>query len=102
MGLSMAKFTEHDFQTGITTTVHDLDGRTVIQKTYDRKPFVENAAEMRADTEGQKWGEMRHVGTIPMAELATMMRQDGGIDQRRMMAWLKANPALVSFSRLLK
>lgn len=98
----MSKISEHDAETGITTTVHDLDGKTVIQKTYDAQPFIAAAAERRAATEGQKWGEMRHVGFIPMAELATMMRQDGGIDQKRLMAFLKANPMLATFSKVLK
>lgn len=98
----MSKITEHDAETGITTTVHDLDGRTVIQKTYDAKPFIETAAAARAATDGQKWGEMRHVGFIPMAELATMMRQDGGIDQKRVIAFLRANPMLATFSKVLK
>ena len=98
----MAAHKEHDAQTGITTTVHDLDGRTVIQKTYDAKPFLDIAAERRAATDGEKWGDMRHVGFIPMAELATMMRQDGGIDQKRVIAWLRANPNLATFNKVLK
>jgi hypothetical protein len=100
----MAAFKEHDAQTGITTTVHHIDDadRTVIQKSYDSKPFTDLAAEMRAQTEGQRWGEMRHVGFIPMAELATMMRQDGTIDNKRAMAWLKANPSMATFSKALK
>lgn len=100
----MSAFKEHDAQTGITTTVHHIDDadRMVIQKTYDSQPFLDRAAEMRAQTEGQRWGEMRHVGFIPMAELATMMRQDGTIDNKRAMAWLKANPAMATFSKVLK
>lgn len=100
----MDKFTEYDAQTGIKTTVHHIDDadRMVIQKTYDASPFLKIAAEMRAETEGAKWGEMRHVGFIPMAELATMMRQDGTIDNKRAMAWLKANPAMATFSKALK
>jgi hypothetical protein len=98
----MSKIVEHDSQTGITTTVHDLDGKTVFQKTYDAKPFIETASAVRAATEGQQWGEMRHVGFIPMAELGTMLRQDGGIDQRRVIAFLKANPMLATFSKVLK
>lgn len=96
-------FQEFDKQTGIKSTVHELDsGKTVIQKSYDAQPFIEAAAEARAATEGQQWGEMRHVGTIPMAELATMMRQDGTIDKKRCMQFLKNNPALVTFSKVLK
>lgn len=98
----MSKITEHDAQTGITTTVHYLDGKTVIQKEYDAQPLLEAAADMRAATEGQRWGEMRHVGFIPMAELGKMMRQDGGFDRDRLIAWLKANPKLATFSKVLK
>lgn len=96
-------YTEHDQQTGITSKVHDLDsGKVVIEKQYDARPFVDMAAEARASTAGERWGDMRHVGFIPMAELATMMRQDGTIDKKRCIEWLKKNPALVTFERLLK
>lgn len=100
----MSAFKDYDAQTGITTTVHNLNDsdRMVIQKTYDAKPFLDMAAEMRRQTEGEKWGEMRHVGTIPMAELATMMRQDGTIDNKRALAFLRANPAFATFSKVLK
>lgn len=96
-------YTEHDPQTGITSKVHDLDsGKVVIEKQYDAQPFLEVASAARAATAGQRWGEMRHVGFIPMAELATMMRQDGTIDRRRCIAFLKQNPALVTFEKVLK
>ena len=97
-------YQEHDQQTGITTKVHQHEdaNRTVIEKTYDAQPFIETAAEMRAQTAGERWGEMRHVGFIPMAELATMMRQDGTIDQKRALAFLKKNPAFVTFDKVLK
>lgn len=98
----MTKITEHDAETGITTSVHYLDGKTVIQKEYDAQPLLEAAADMRAATEGQRWGEMRHVGFIPMAELGKMMRQDGGFDRDRLIAYLKANPKLATFSKVLK
>lgn len=98
----MPKFQEHDAETGVTTIVHDLGDRVVFEKTYDAEPFKARAAEMRSATEGEKWGEMRHVGFIPNAELATMLRQDGTIDQKRAMAFLKANPLLCTFSRALK
>lgn len=100
----MTKFVDHDAQTGVTTTVHHIEDadRMVIQKSYDAKPFVDLAAAVRAETEGQKWGEMRHIGFIPNAELATMMRQDGTIDQKRVVAFLKANPMLSTFSKALK
>lgn len=98
----MPKFTEFDSQTGVKTTVHDLGNKVVFEKEYDAQPFLEVAAEMRAATEGERWGEMRHVGFIPNAVLGTMLRQDGGIDRDRLIAWLKQNPNLITFSRLRK
>jgi hypothetical protein len=100
----MAVFKDHDAQTGITTTVHYIEdaNRVAIQKTYDAEPFLKAASEMRASTEGERWGDMRHVGYIPMAELATMLRQDGTIDKKRVVEFLKKNPAFATFSKVLK
>jgi hypothetical protein len=98
----MRTYQEFDPVLGIASTVHELDGKRVFQKTYDAEPFLRVAAEDRAQTDGQRWGEMRKVGTIPMAELAKMMRQDGTIDRDRCMAWIKANPAFCSFTKALK
>ena len=96
-------FKDFDAQTGIKSVVHELDnGKTVIQKTYDAQPLLDACAEARAETEGQRWGDMRHIGTIPMAELATMMRQDGTIDKKRCMQFLLKNPGFVTFSKVLK
>lgn len=96
------KLIEHDAQLGITTTVHRTETKAVIEKSYDAEPMLKLAADMRQGTQGETWGDVRHVGFIPMAELATMMRQDGGFDRSRVMAWLKKNPALVTFDKALK
>jgi len=96
------KIQDYDPQLGIATTVHRVEGKAVIQKTYDAEPFIEAAKSMRHTSSGERWGELRHVGFIPPAELGKMMRQDGGLDRKRLTAWLKANPALVTFDRLLK
>lgn len=93
---------EHDRQTGITTTIHKVETGTQIVKTWDAEPFLELAAARRADTAGERWGEMRHVGFIPAAVLGQFMRQDGGFDRARCMAWLKENPAFVTFDKALK
>lgn len=103
-GFFMPAYKEHDAQTGITTTVHYVDdaNKVVIEKTYDAEPFKDAAAEMRAQTEGERWGEMRHIGFIPMAELGKMMRQDGTVDKKRVVEFLKSNPALATFSKVLR
>lgn len=95
-------YKELDKTIGVVSQVHEHDGKVTYQKTYDAEPFIEYAANMRQATSGEKWGEMRHVGTIPMAELATMMRQDGTLVAERLYAWLKANPKLVTFEKFLK
>lgn len=94
--------TEFDPVTGVKTHVHKNGDQWTFEKKYDAEPFKAVAAEARAQTDGERWGEMRHVGFIPMAQLATFMRQDGGFDRSRVMAWLKSNPALVTFSKALK
>ena len=98
----MKTYEEYDPQLGIKTTLHELDGKTVYQKTYDAQPFLDAAAEQRALTRGDRWGEGRHVGFIPPAELATMMRRDGTIRPESVVAWLKANKAMVTFEKFLK
>lgn len=94
--------TEVDPNTGIVTKVHKNDYKWTFQKEYDAEPFLDVAAAARAHTDGDRWGEMRHVGFIPMAVLSTFYRQDGGFDSKRCVAWLKANPAMVTFSKVLK
>ena len=89
-------------QLGIRTKVHQTEDRLVIEKEWDAAPLLEAAADARARTAGQRWGEMRHVGFIPMAELAKFMRQDGGFDSARCMQWLRENPAFTTFDRALK
>lgn len=95
-------YTDFDAELGIETIIHDTGDKVSIEKKYDAQPLLELAAAERAHTDGQRWGEMRKVGHIPMAELSKMMRQDGRIDPKRATAWLKANPALVSFNKFLK
>jgi hypothetical protein len=36
-----------------------------------------------------------------MAELGTMLRQDGRVDKQRAMEWLRKNPKLVTFDKVL-
>lgn len=95
-------FKDHDDELGITTKVHEVGDKTVIQKTYDAQPIIEACTAERLATAGQKWGEFRKVGTVPMAELATMMRRDGTLDQERAMAWLRKNQAFVTFDKAFK
>ncbi len=101
------KFEQFDAQLGIHTRVHETENKFVIEKTFDAEPFLKEAAELRAVTAGERWsggtaGLGKKVGTIPMSVMATFYRQDGGFDHKRATAWLKANPAFVTFDKFLK
>lgn len=101
------KIDTYDAELGIRTLVHEEDNRLVFQKTFDAEPMLKEAAELRAVTAGERWsggqaGMGKKVGTIPMAVLGTMFRQDGGLDTARLKQWLRENPAFVTFDKFLK
>ena len=101
--MTTIKIDQFDAQMGIRTRVHETENKVAIEKVYDAQPFLDHAAEQRAMTAGDRWDEMgTRIGTIPMAELATMMRQDGGIDPKRLREWLQKNPKFVTFEKFLK
>lgn len=93
---------EFDKDLNILTQVHEVDGKTIFQKTYDAEPYLKHAEMYRQATDGMNWGIGKKVGTIPPAVLGEMMRQDGGIDEKRLRTWLKDNPAFVCFNKFLK
>jgi hypothetical protein len=87
---------------GVRTKLHFEGESLIVQKTYDAQPFLEHAAEMRAATRGERWGDMRKIATIPPAEYARfLMIKDNKDRQKAIMAWLRANPALIAFERAL-
>ena len=88
-------------ENGIRTQVHDLDNRIVIQKTFDAEPLLEACAAERHAAAGERWGDGRKVGTVPLAVLGQFMREDGGLDVERATAWLRENPAFITFDRFL-
>lgn len=97
------KIVDINSEQGIRTEVHEEDGKVVFVKQYDAQPFLEEAAELRAQTRGERWGDVgRHVGFIPMAELGQMMRRDGSFDKKEVRKWLQKNPAFVTFEKYLK
>lgn len=91
--------TDIDEHTGSVTKVHEGDGRTVIEKVWDAEPLLQHAADARQATEGMNWGEGRKVGTVPMEVLGMFLRQDGGLDKKRLTDWLRKNPAFICFDK---
>ncbi len=93
---------DYDPNTGTFTQLHEVEGKVSYQKTFDAEPFLRSAEANRQASQGERWGEGRKVGTIPMAILGQFLRQDGGLDVKRLEAWLRENPAFVDYEPFLK
>lgn len=88
---------------GVRTTLHIEQGALITQKTYDAAPLLEQCKAERAATAGQRWGEMRKVGTMPMAEYAKAMAiRDNAERKKYVRNWLRTNPYFLSFERYAK
>ena len=82
-----------------------FEGDSAVTKlTYDAAPMLEAAHAERIATAGDRWGEMRKVGTIPMVELNRINSMYPGAEDRKyqVLLWLKQNPRLVTFDKFLK
>lgn len=82
-----------------------LEGDQAVTKlTYDAEPLLEAAAAERKATAGERWGDMRKIGTIPMAELTRINDTYKSEAERKaqILLWLRANPYMVTFDKFLK
>lgn len=82
-----------------------FQGDEVVQKqTFDASPILEAARAERIATAGERWGEMRKVGTIPMAIYNRIVTTYKTQDERRaaVLQFLKANENFVTFDKFLK
>lgn len=82
-----------------------FEGDQIVTKlTYDAQPMLDQAHAERTATAGDRWGEMRKVGVIPMVVLNHINSTiPGQLDRTAaILAWLKANPRMVSFDKFLK
>ena len=107
----MAKGLSESFKLDEGTNRHGIhtelifQGDEVVQKqTFDASPILEAAKAERIATAGERWGEMRKVGVIPMVVLNQINAAHTDALERKVaiLAWLKANPRMVSFDRFLK
>ena len=88
---------------GTRTRLHVATDTVIQQKTYDAEPILERAKQMREATEGQRWGEGKIVGQIPMAVYSQLILiKDQQERRKKLREWLQANPAFVTFDRYLK
>jgi hypothetical protein len=81
-----------------------FQGDEVIKHTsQDVSGILEFAKAKRNHTAGEKWGEMRHVATIPMhihAELLAITDQNER--KKKLKEYIQANPAFATFDAYLK
>lgn len=87
---------------GIHTELIFQGDEVIKNQTYDAQPFLEAARAERAATAGQRWGEMRKVGTIPpLVHAQALTIRDQKERSAYLLNWLKSNPLMVSFDKFL-
>lgn len=95
-----------DVSNGVTTTLHFQGEELVVQRQWDATPWIEAAKAERAATDGQRWGEMRKVFSLPPAEYGRYLIETRQMSSQEKKAWLRnwaqQNPALVGFEKYLK
>jgi hypothetical protein len=82
-----------------------LEGDQAVTKlTYDAEPLIDAATAERHATAGERWGDGRKIGVIPMAELNRINDTYKSAEERKhqILCWLRDNPKLVTFDKFLR
>ena len=89
---------------GVHTAVTFEGDQAVKKLTFDAEPLLKEAAAERAHTAGERWGDGRKVGTIPMPVYNMILQTYKGREEREkaILSWLRNNQAFVSFDKFLK
>lgn len=95
-----------DVSNGVKTTLHFQGEELVVQREWDATPWLEAAKAERAATEGQRWGEMRKVFSLPPAEYGRYIVETRGRSSQEKKQWLRTwaqeHPLLVGFEKYIK
>jgi hypothetical protein len=84
---------------GTRKQIHVSDDTIIEQNTFDAEPVLQAAKEARELTEGQRWGDGKVIGKVPMhiyAQCAVMSKQD---QHNFLLDYLRANPAFIAFGK---
>lgn len=88
---------------GTRTQLHFEGDSLIVQKSFDGKGLADHCKDINNATSGQRWGEMRHVGTLPMVIYA---KASAIRDNKERLAfikgWLRQNPHFITFDRYMK
>lgn len=88
---------------GVNTTLVYQGDEVVKQTSMDVEPILEFAKAKRNATAGERWGEMRHVATIPMHVYAELLAiPDQNERKRRVREYIQQNPGFSTFDKYLK
>lgn len=89
---------------GVRKQVTFEGDKAVTTLTFDAEPIIEAAKEERILTAGERWGEMRKVGKIPLAVLNIIHQNVKGAEERKQaaLAWVMRNPKFCTFDKFLK
>lgn len=87
---------------GTRTKLHIATDTVIQQKTYDAEPILQAAKEAREQTEGQRWGDGKVVGKVPMAVYTQCLHMSSADQHKYLSRWLRENPGFVTFEKFLK
>ena len=74
----------------------DMQRATTEQNVDD---ILEYAKDMRQATQGEKYGDMRKMGVMPMSVIGQAMREGWLTDQNKIREWFRLNPAFKTFDK---
>jgi hypothetical protein len=90
-------------ENGVHTTTHFQEGEMIVHKAFDAQPLLDYAKRAREATEGQRWGDGKFIGTIPMAVYAQIQAlPDRDAREQAIMTFFRENQAFTMFDRALK
>ena len=90
-------------QYGINTRLIYQGDEVIKHTSQDVSGILEFAKAKRNHTAGERWGDMRHVATIPMhiyAQLLSITNQDER--KKKVKEYIQANPSFATFDAYLK
>lgn len=96
----MAKILLKENQTTGCKTYYEVDGDEHRSATeQDVTDIIEYAKDMRQATQGERYGDMRKMGVMPMSVIGQAMREGWLMDQKKIREWFRLNPAFKTFDK---
>lgn len=75
----------------------DEQQRATTEQNVDE--LLDYAAEMRASTQGERYGDFRKMAVMPMNVVGQAMREGWLFDRARVRKWVEENKAFKTFDR---